>query len=271
MKRIRIIGLCLVAAFAMSAIAATGASAANPEYGRCIKTTTGVKGKYSSATCTVLAKEVKTEKYEWYAAFGSAKPLVLKKFTTKLKPAAVTKATLETRAGTKVICTGLEGAGEYTGNKAVLITKTTFTGCESGGIKCNTTGSPTGKIEIAPLSGELGLITKVSPSTKDKIGNVLFPQGGSPTSGSQVAEWQCASLVVKVRNSVISPVTSNSMKLAATVKFTGAKGIQKPLKFESGPNTYLESKFGSTAPFEQSQQTATTIQTNEEKVEIRSL
>src|SRR5664280_2167850 len=253
MKRIRIIGLCLVAAFAMSAIAATGASAANPEYGRCIKTTTGVKGKYSSATCTVLAKEVKTEKYEWYAAFGSAKPLEKAGFKTALKP--TTKATLETKAGTKVICTGLEGAGKYTGNKTVLITKTTFTGCESGGIKCNTTGFGTGMIEIEPLSGELGVITKVSPSTKDKIGNVVFPKGGSPTSGSPVAEWQCASLVVKVRNSVISPVTSNAMKAAATVKFTGAKGIQKPLKFEGGPNTYLESKFGSTAPFEQSQQT----------------
>jgi argininosuccinate synthase len=99
---------------------------------------------------------------------------------------------------------------------------------------------------------------------------VLWPAGGTATSGSEFVEFECGTLTVKVKNSVISPVTSNAMKLTATIKYTAAKGVQKPTKFEGGPNMFLESKF-SAAPYEQSGQSATTIQTNEEKVEVRSL
>jgi len=243
----------------MGAVFAGVASAANPEYGRCLKQNTG-KTKYSSSKCTV---ESGTGAYEWIPGVP-AKP----GFTAALKPSTI--ATLETKAGTKVTCTGLSAAGEYTGLTTVSVSKTDFTGCESGGIKCNTTGAGTGVIKVKPLEGELGIDTKGSPSTKDKIGNVLWPAGGTPTSGSEFVEFACGGLTVKVKNSVISPVTSNAMKLTATVKYTAAKGVQKPSKFEGGPNYFLESKF-SAAPYEQSGQSATTIQTNEEKVEIRSL
>ena len=60
------------------------------------------------------------------------------------------------------------------------------------------------------------------------------------------------------------------MKLSATIKYTASKGVQKPTSFAGGPPTFLESKFAA-APYEQSGQSATTIQTAEEKVEIRSL
>jgi hypothetical protein len=189
-------------------------------------------------------------------------------FTAALKPTTI--ATLETKAGTKVTCKKLSAAGKYTGLKTVSTTKTDFEECESGAIKCNTTGAPTGIIRVKNLEGELGVITKGSPSTKDKIGNVLWPEGGTATSGSEFVEFSCGGLVVKVKNSVISPVTANAMKLTATVKYTASKGVQKPTKFEGGPNMFLESKFAA-APYEQSGQSATTIQTNEEKMEIRSL
>jgi hypothetical protein len=123
---------------------------------------------------------------------------------------------------------------------------------------------------VKELEGELGVISKGSPSTKDKIGTVLWPKGGSPTSGSEFVEFACGGLVVKVKNSIIAPVPANAMKLSATIKYTASKGVQKPTKFEGGPNTFLESKFAA-APYEQSGQSATTIQTAEEKVEIRSL
>jgi hypothetical protein len=270
MRRIRIAGLCLVAVFVMGAVFAGAASAANPEYGRCIKEGAKEVSKYDNSKCIKLASEdpgteaekIKKGSYVWHTG------VVKTGFTAALKPSTI--ATLETKAGTKVTCTGLSAAGKYTGLTTVSVQKTDFTGCESGGIKCNTTGAGTGVIKVKELEGELGVITKGTPSTKDKIGNVLFPAGGSPTSGSEFVEFACGGLTVKVKNSVISPVSANAMKLTATVKYTAAKGVQKPTKFVGGPNMFLESKF-SAAPYEQSGQSAATIQTNEEKVEIRSL
>jgi len=270
MRRIKIAGLCLVAVMAMSAVLAGSASAANPEYGRCLKVTPKKLTNYDSSKCIKLASEdpgTEAEKlakgnYQWTTT------IVKKGFTAALKPTTI--ATLETKAGTKVTCTGLGAIGEYTGLTTVKTSKTDFTGCESGGIKCNTSGAGTGVIKVKNLEGELGVITKGTPSTKDKIGNVLWPEGGTATSGTEFVEFACGGLTVKVKNSVISPVTSNAMKLTATVKFTAAKGVQKPTKFEGGSPNFLESKF-SAAPYEQSGQSATTIQTNEEKVEVRSL
>jgi len=271
MRRIRIAGLCLVAVFVMGAVFAGAASAANPEYGVCLKEGAKELSKYDNAKCIKLASEdpgteaekIKKGSFVWHPGVP-AKP----GFTAVLKPSTI--ATLETKAGTKVTCTGLNAAGKVTGLKTVTVTKTEFNGCESGGIKCNTTGAGTGVIKVNELLGELGVDSKGSPSTKDKIGNVLWPAGGTPTSGSELVEFACGGLTVKVKNSVISPVTANAMKSVATVKYTASKGVQKPTKFEGGPNYFLESKF-SAAPYEQSGQSATTLQTNEEKVEIRSL
>ena len=274
--RIRIIGLCLVAAFAISAIAAAGAGAANPEFGRCLKVTPKSLSNYTTAKCTILASEApgtEAEKlakgnWKWFPAFGGEKPLVKAGFTAALKPTTI--ATLETKAGTKVTCKKLTAKGQITGLKTISGSQTDFSECESGGIKCNTAGAGIGVIKVKELEGELGVITSVVPHTKDKIGNVLWPKGGTATSGAEFVEFECGTLTVKVKNSVISPVTSNAMKLSATVKFTAAKGVQKPTKFAGEPNMFLESKF-SAAPYEQSGQSATTIQTNEEKVEVRSL
>jgi hypothetical protein len=261
MRRIRIVGLCLVAVFAMSAVVAGSASAANPEYGRCLKQKTG-KTKYNSAKCTVVAVGEK-ENFEWVPGPGPNPA-----FTAALKPETI--ATLETKDGKKVTCKKLAASGKYTSTVNVEVNVTDFSECESSGIKCNTSGAGVGVIKVKELEGELGLIAKGETSVKDKIGNVLWPKGGTATSGSEFVEFACGGLVVKVKNSVISPVTSNAMKSIATVKFTAAKGVQKPTKFLGGPSMFLESKF-SAAEYQQSGQSATTLQTNVEKIEVRSL
>jgi hypothetical protein len=268
MMRIKVTGLCLVAAVAMSAIAATGASAANPEFGRCIKTKVGGGTKYSSAKCTVVAPVGEKENFEWYSAFGSAKPLEKTGFTAVLKPETI--ATLETKDGKKVTCRKLIAKAQFTGNTTISGSQTDFSECESSSIKCNTAGAGIGVIKVKELEGELGVISKGETSVKDKIGTVVWPKGGTATSGAEFVEFACGGLVVKVKNSVIAPITANAMKLSATVKYTAAKGVQKPTKFLGGPNMFLESKF-SAAEYQQSGQSATTIQTAEEKVEARSL
>jgi hypothetical protein len=271
MMRIRITAVCLVAAFAMAAVAGTSALAANPEFGRCLKTKAGGGTKYTTAKCTVVATGGEKENFEWYKAFGSAKPLAKTGFSATLKPTTI--ATLETKVGTKVTCKSLAAKAKFTSNTTISGSQTDFSECESGGIKCNTKGAGTGVIKVKELEGELGVIKKEVPSTKDKIGTVLWPAGGKPEIGetaSVFVEFECGTLTVKVRGAVISPITSNAMKLSATVKFTAAKGVQKPTKFEGGAPMYLESKF-SAASYEQSGQSATTVQTAEEKVEARSL
>src|SRR5882757_9411803 len=70
MKRIRILGLCLVASFAMAAVASTTASAALPEFYECAKLVTKpYKGKFTDKKCTKEAtakeqEEGKLNKYE---------------------------------------------------------------------------------------------------------------------------------------------------------------------------------------------------------------
>ena len=272
MRRIKIAGLCLVAVFAMGAVMATSASAVTgPEYGRCIKAPTKALTNYDSAKCIKFASEdpgteaekLKKGNYEW------TNTILKKGFTAVLKEG--TFATLENKSGTKVTCSKLKSKGEYTGLTTEKVTETIFSECESGGIKCNTEGDGAGVIKVKELEGELGIISKAVPETKDKVGNVLFPKGGTSTSASEFVFFSCAGvLTAEVHNSVISPVTANAMKSIATVKFSGSKGVQKPTKFEGGPNMFLETKF-SGAPLEPSSQVATTIVTNEEKGEVRVL
>jgi hypothetical protein len=254
----------------MSAVFAGAASAANPEYGRCIKEGAKELSKYEGK-CLKLASEapgseaekLKKGNYVWHAGVP-AKP----GFTAALEPTTI--SALETKVGTKVTCTGFGAAGQYTGLKTVSVQQQEFKGCESGGIKCNTPGAGVGVIETPELEGELGVITSVVPHTKDKIGNVLWPAGGTATSGSEFAEFACGGLSVKAKNSIIAPVTANAMKLITKVKYTSVKGVQKPMKFEGGPNMFLEGKVGA-GPTEPFGVAARTIQTNEEAVEIRSL
>jgi hypothetical protein len=270
MRRIKIAGLCLVAAFALSVALTASASAANPEYGRCLKAPTKKLTNYDSAKCLKFASEdagseaekLKKGNYEW------TKTIVKPKFTATLKPATI--ATLENHSGTKVQCHKLKSAGEYTGLTTEKVTETVFSECESSSVPCQTAGDGSGVIKVKELEGELGVITKGSPSTKDKIGNALWPKGSTKTGGGQFVFFECVGvLTANVHNAVIAPITSNAMKLEATVKFTGAKGVQKPKEFAGGPAEFLETSF-SGGPFEPSSQVATTIVKNEEKVAIRS-
>jgi hypothetical protein len=271
MKCIRLVGLCLIAAFTMSAFAATGASADNPEYGRCIKEGEKEVSKYDSAKCLKLASEdpgteaekIKKGSYVWHAG-ALANP----GFTAALKPSTI--ATLEAANGTKNTCTGLSVVGEYTGAKTVSISQWDFSGCEGGGSKCNTTGAGTGVIKVKELEAELGVIKRASLPTNDQIGDVLWPKGGTPLSESEWVEYACGGITEKLKNSVISAVTENAMSLTSTVQFSAVKAKQKPEHFEGEPDMFLENKFAS-APYEQWGMNMTMVLTNEEKVEIRSL
>ena len=64
MKRFTIVGICLVAVLALSAMVAGSASAAFPEYKTCIKAAVKNTGNYSEKTCSTASKVAGTGKYE---------------------------------------------------------------------------------------------------------------------------------------------------------------------------------------------------------------
>jgi hypothetical protein len=247
-------GICL-SAFAVCAIGAGVASAAPPEYGRCVAVAKGT-GKFSSATCTA---EKAGGSFEWLPGPGPKN-----KFTSKMKEG--TLATLETVKKEKVVCKTETSIAEFTGTKTIGGVVATFTGCEALKLKCNTVGAPEGTIITVPLEGILGIEKKGETKIKDKVANELTPE---PANGI-FAEFNCGGFAVIVRGHVLSPVPTNKMLLVTTVKFAASKGKQKPEKFEGGPPAILESSFSGGA-FEQSGQTLTTIETGEEKLEVNTV
>jgi hypothetical protein len=237
----------------------TFTTAEPPEYGRCTKLAKGVKGKYATASCTSPATAEKFA-FEWEPGPGPKA-----KFTTTIK--ALTVATLETVTKKRVVCTGETSTGEYTGRKTVGSVIITFTGCEMGSSKCTSAGAEEGEVATKTLEGVLG-IEKASTEgpVKDKIALDLFPVGES----GPLTEFDCGLTPVVVQGSVLNPVKSNKMLLTATLKSVASGGKQKPEKFEGMPKDVLEVSFGEAA-FEQSALKLTTIQANEEKIEINTV
>jgi hypothetical protein len=262
MNRIRLVGLCLVAVLATSTVVAANASAAAPEFGRCIKlagekvhgSPTVYHGGYSNSTCTTASPEAKG-KYEWYPG------VVKNRFTTKIKEG--TKVTLETVRGLKVICTGETSTGEYTSPKVEEKVVLTLTGCEANGYTASSEGAAEGEVVTTPTECELGVIKKGETPAKDKIGltcaeeeQFVWIKWGSPQGYGGEVE-------LCIRGWWFFSTTANYMRhLTTTLKSEQSKGKQRIEKFEEGPRELLESTLDG-APFEQIGFALTTTQTNE--------
>ena len=116
MKKMTTLGLCLTMMFALAAVAASGASAALPEWGGCEAAAPGL-GKYKDPAClekaTGAAKKTEGD-YEWYAGesfgwvhqreHGLEYPFGIEEY--QLKPVQLGPITFETTSGKKVECPG---------------------------------------------------------------------------------------------------------------------------------------------------------------------
>ena len=254
MKRMKIMGLCLVAVFEVSIMASAAASAEAPEFGRCLAKT---GGKFSDAGST---KGVASKgKFEWTAGLEKSK------FTSAMTTGS---ATLETVKGTKITCTKESSPGEFkANNKEVAGVIAKFNECVTSGLKCKSTGAAEGEIITSSLEGQLGVEKKGATKAADKLALELHAP-----AGQKVAEFSCAGLPVVVMGSVLHPVVSNKMLLTAVEKFTATKGEQKPSEFAGEPadSHILESNTNG-GPFEEAGQTITATATYEEKVEASSV
>ena len=136
----------------------------------------------------------------------------------------------------KITCEKGTSTGEVTGATKGTNNIATFEGCESSGLKCNSTGKGTGIIETAKLDDVLGNVTATVPGVR------LFREGEggkSPKSGV-LAEFVCGGVAtVKVKGSVIgslsgaagNKVEEGKFPASGKLTFAQAGGIQKYVSF----------------------------------------
>jgi len=229
MKRTRIMGLLLIAAFSLSAIGAASASAAGeyeiaglPELGRCVKV--GKGGHFKGRKCLSPSPSGKA-KYEWLPGAGKENKFV----GVGVEPEPV----LETVTGSKIICSAAVFKGEYTGPKTEK-ENINFSGCLLGTKSCQTNPAKEGEIEVEGIEGHLGFINK--HTAKPKTGWDLTHGGtpwasytcGSITKGEVPTAYQLEGSVI----GAIKPV--DVMTEEEHIKFLAVKGKQVPEMFESG-------------------------------------
>jgi hypothetical protein len=184
-RHVRIMAVSVVAACAICAFAVANASAALPEWGKCVKVPVTIKGKerkkgkYANSNCT----EAQTGgEYEFVK--GTEGLTGGTEFTnTMTSPEAV----LSTSFGVNVNCTGETATGSLSGTKEVSNVRVTFTGCTSltGSLACeNAYEVPEeldsahfveGKIETKGLKGKLVYISGAGTATPS-VGLELTPE-----------------------------------------------------------------------------------------------
>lgn len=252
MSRLKLIGLCVAAVSAMGSLAVAGASAQAPEIGRCLS---HAGGKYTNNVCTKLAKGKAVGSFEWEA--GAVK----NQFSGTGGP-----GTLETAALAQVRCKTEASHGEFTSSTTVGNVAVSFSGCESGGYKCDTVGATEGEIVTNPLAGSL-----VWEKYGKKVAIDLVPQ-----SGELFVEFTCGPANAKVKGSVLTNIPADKSETKIEEKFTAKKGKQKPEYYYTSKTEKLKdvlmSKIGGPgAAYEQAGQTITNVQIDEEALEVNTI
>ena len=171
MHRIRIVGLTLVAALAISATAVAGASAAAPEYLSCAKKT---GGNYTSKECTPGSKVGGTGKYEIEGWEGLKKKGFKGRYHESRIDAYIPASEATPWTGGTVVglvsCKKGGSTGEITGPKTSKLT-IEFGTCTSEGKKCTSAGAPAGTIKTQELEATLVTVGgKPAISVKGKVG-----------------------------------------------------------------------------------------------------
>jgi hypothetical protein len=261
MNRIRMVGMVLVATFAVSVAAASSASAALPELGRCVPAPEK-NGAFKGNHCNLPAEG--KGKYDWLPGPG-AKP----------KFAGTGEAVvLETVGKRKVECGAATFEGEYTGPKTESVT-VLLIGCTEPVSKqpCQTGGPPReGEIDSSgALEGELGFITGGERPT---VGLDLKPK--APSTSMFVFECGTLPTVVlhaAVEGSVIGRITPiNHMVEEFKTVYKAPGGKQVPQQFEGGAKDTMTAKLlvGLETKTEEIGLKAIRVDVNEESLEIKA-
>jgi hypothetical protein len=297
---------CVLVALAVGLVASATASAAAPEFGRCIKKAKAEGAGYGDAKCTEAVGS--GAKWEWspgpgpkvnFSAaerfvpppaykhclraredeeagdFEGAKKIYEQYGLTKEaceviieKEEGKEPAIFETTSGLRTECGGVSTTGEYSGTKTVGNVKSVFTECliSETELTCNSAGAASGEIVTTALKGELGVIKTEGVPKNNKIGLDL-----SAASGEVIAEFSCGLITgIAVKGSFIHQIKSNTMLLEENEKVLQRKGFQKPEKFEGEPVDVLLTSFNGGTPIQSGIGLRTRL-INEEKIEANSV
>jgi len=231
MKRMRILGLALVAVFALVAITA-GAASAKPVWKVCAKTEPKNTGNFSDKLCSV--SQPGTGKYELVAGIGKGKGFKGKGGEATLHNVIPGKGDI------KVICESFKDAGSIVAPSGVAKVTSTFKGCKSLGAPCKTEGGKNETIETKSLAGELGYMNKAHTAVGESLTSEAAPGSG------YLAEFECEGLAkVRVHGAVIGTmapfgvVTKESTTTFSVGEFLGEpapgyKPLTNPPAFEEG-------------------------------------
>lgn len=276
MRHVKMVGLCLVAVFVFAALAASSASAAKPEWGKCVKASeVGKKGQYNDANCT---EKGGSKEYYWEKG-KTLKPVPFKGHSPAGSGGVLTTGLAICGAGTytdkrvprkkceegggkwespgavlKVECENEASEGVAEGKNKIGDVHVRFTGCHLSTPPCTGThGEATGEVKTSTLKGELGYLNK----DKQEVGVVLTPQ----EKNGLFAEFICLGVDlthVGVGNkkegawyepenhggydSIISPITPvNTMTDEYTQVYkVNSEGENEPFNFEGKPKDQLE-------------------------------
>jgi hypothetical protein len=204
------VGLCLVAVLAMAAVAATSASAL-PEWGKC---ESKAGGKYSDLNCTKKAalgkgtfewkkgKELKPVHFEGenlgsggvlitqLRGCATGEPEILAGRVTRAKCKEIGKEIEFTEFHPKIECEHEVDSGEIAGTNTVKNVNVKFTGCKLFGSAPCSNGPVEGEIDVNPLKGLLGYISK----PEHKVGLLLEPA----IKHGEFAKFSCAGVITTV-------------------------------------------------------------------------
>jgi hypothetical protein len=209
MRRIKMMGLCLVAVVALTAVAVSSASAALPEYKVCGKVAKNAEkkytGKFSDKLCSVSEPkgEGKYELESWEAA--KKKGFKGKNGASTLDSYIPENEATPWTGGTVVgvvSCKSGKSVGEITGAKTSTVT-VEFKTCTSEGKKCTSPGAKAGVIKTNLLNATVGYI---EPGV---VGTDVEAAGGKPS-----AEFSCEGLEIVTTGSVIGVNSGNVNKVS---------------------------------------------------------
>jgi len=200
MKRMRILGLALVAVFAISALAASGASA-TPAWYECAKAAVKNTGEYTDKACTLESAGKNTGKYNLQPGIGKGKAFKTKGGAATLHVIipATGKGAFPGGAHVEVKCTSYKGSGQPALPNKVEKVVAAFKGCTVLAAPCQS-GSKKGVIETNSLNGEM-----IDIEGGSKVGSLLKAE-----TGAILASFTCTEVAsTNVLGSVIAEHTGN--------------------------------------------------------------
>jgi len=193
MRRIGLIGACLIASGALGAFATSAAQAAAPEF--FTKAPVGVASGPISFTGTL--------------GTGTLEPYPSKD---------------------KVVCKKGAATGEVTGPKTARNGAITFTECEGASTKCKSVGAPNGTIVVGGLEGTLGALSPTKPGIR--LQEEGGGQIAEINCGGVLEVTVEGAVYGELTGGTTASIAAAKLPTSLSLVFTEKSGVQKWLKFE---------------------------------------